>query len=139
MTEPTPLIRALAGIYPALGPTQIDDLAATVDRLAHRMLVAPPWVAATLKQARIDAELTQAQVAAHMDWSPSKMIRIENGAVGISHNDLLALIELYRIRDADVVKRLVDESYGRRRAIRQPMSLRKASPVAVGGVTEESG
>lgn len=133
MTEPTPLIRALAGIYPALNPTQITDLAASVDRLANRMLVAPPWVAATLKQARIDAGLIQAQVAAHMDWSASKVIRIENGAVGVSHNDLLALIELYRIRDTDAVKRLVDESYGRRRAIRQPVPLRSATAVNVEG------
>lgn len=133
MTEPTPLIRSLADVYPALNPAQITDLAAAVDRLANRMLVAPPWVAATLRQARIDAGLVQAQVASHMDWSASKVIRIENGAVGVSHNDLLALIELYRIRDADVVKRLVDESYGRRRAIRQPVLVRQSGATGVEG------
>jgi transcriptional regulator with XRE-family HTH domain len=43
--------------------------------------------------------LTQEQVAAAMDWSLSKLIRIENGTVGISTNDLKAILQHYKITD----------------------------------------
>ena len=36
---------------------------------------------AELRRARLDAGLTQEQVATAMDWSLSKLIRIENGTV----------------------------------------------------------
>jgi transcriptional regulator with XRE-family HTH domain len=52
-----------------------------------------------LRRARSDAGLTQEQVARAMDWSLSKLIRIENGSVGISTNDLKALIQHYGITD----------------------------------------
>jgi transcriptional regulator with XRE-family HTH domain len=52
-----------------------------------------------LRRARLDAGLTQEQVAAAMDWSLSKLIRIENGSVGISTNDLKAILAHYRITD----------------------------------------
>jgi transcriptional regulator with XRE-family HTH domain len=69
-----------------------------------------------LRRARQDADLTQEQVAAEMDWSLSKVIRIENGSVGISTNDLLALARLYGISDDAEVRRLVDLA----RSARQP-------------------
>ncbi|WP_018349601.1 helix-turn-helix domain-containing protein [Longispora albida] len=50
-----------------------------------------------LKRSRDEAGLTQEQVAQEMDWSPSKVIRIEAGAVGISTNDLKALLRLYGV------------------------------------------
>jgi hypothetical protein len=34
-----------------------------------------------------------------MDWSPSKIIRIEAGSVGVSTNDMKALLRLYKITD----------------------------------------
>jgi hypothetical protein len=43
-----------------------------------------------------------------MDWSLSKIIRIETGSVGISTNDLTALLRLYKIRDRQRVKDLVE-------------------------------
>jgi transcriptional regulator with XRE-family HTH domain len=52
-----------------------------------------------LRRARLDAGLTQEQVAAAMDWSLSKLIRIENGSVGISTNDLKAILAHYKITD----------------------------------------
>jgi len=52
-----------------------------------------------LRKARQDARLTQEQVALAMDWSLSKVIRIEAGQVGISTNDLKALLGLYNITD----------------------------------------
>lgn len=51
-----------------------------------------------------------------MDWSLSKVIRIETGAVGISTNDLRALLGLYRIDDAVRIGELIDLA----RASRQP-------------------
>jgi len=43
-----------------------------------------------------------------MDWSPSKIIRIEAGSVGISTNDLKALLNLYGIADASRTDELVE-------------------------------
>lgn len=60
-----------------------------------------------LRKARRDAGLTQEAVAEEMDWSLSKVIRIETGSVGISTNDLHALLRLYGINDAQRVKYLV--------------------------------
>jgi transcriptional regulator with XRE-family HTH domain len=54
---------------------------------------------AELRRARLDAGLTQEQVASAMDWSLSKLIRIENGTVGISTNDLKAILLHYKITD----------------------------------------
>jgi transcriptional regulator with XRE-family HTH domain len=52
-----------------------------------------------LKQARLDADLTQDQVAAALDWSLSKIVRIENGAVRVSITDLRAMLGEYGISD----------------------------------------
>jgi transcriptional regulator with XRE-family HTH domain len=65
---------------------------------------------AELKQARLDVGLTQEAVAEQMDWSLSKLIRIETGAVGISTNDLIALLRLYNVKDARQVKALVAQA-----------------------------
>jgi len=43
-----------------------------------------------------------------MDWSLSKIIRIETGAVGISTNDLKALLSLYQIVDPSRTEELVE-------------------------------
>ena len=51
--------------------------------------------------------MTQEQVADAMDWSLSKMIRIEAGTVGISTTDLKALLDHYRLDDADLRSQLV--------------------------------
>jgi transcriptional regulator with XRE-family HTH domain len=60
-----------------------------------------------LKRARQQAGLTQEAVAAEMDWSLSKIIRIETGSVGISTNDLTALLRLYHSDSADRTDELV--------------------------------
>jgi transcriptional regulator with XRE-family HTH domain len=69
-----------------------------------------------LRHARDAAELTQEQVAQAMDWSLSKVIRIETGGVGISTSDLRQLLQLYRVDDPDRVAELVELArVGRRR------------------------
>jgi transcriptional regulator with XRE-family HTH domain len=52
-----------------------------------------------LRTARLNQELTQEQVAKAMDWSLSKMNRIEKAKTGISTNDLKVLLPLYGITD----------------------------------------
>ncbi len=61
-----------------------------------------------LRKARELAKLTQAQVADEMDWSVSKVIRIETGAVGLAITDLRALLQLYKVEDREVVDALVE-------------------------------
>jgi transcriptional regulator with XRE-family HTH domain len=60
-----------------------------------------------LKKARQTSGLTQDQVAGEMDWSLSKIIRIEAGSSGISANDLKALLQLYGVKDPGQVDSLV--------------------------------
>lgn len=60
-----------------------------------------------LRRARETAGLTQEQVAAAMDWSLSKLIRIEAGTVSISTNDVKALLQHYRLTDPEQVRELV--------------------------------
>ena len=54
-----------------------------------------------LRTARQDKGLTQDQVATAMEWSLSKMNRIEKAKTGISANDLKALLPLYGITDQE--------------------------------------
>jgi transcriptional regulator with XRE-family HTH domain len=62
---------------------------------------------AELRRIRQEADETQEQVAAAMDWSLSKLIRIENGSVGISTNDLKVLLGHYGIVADDRVEELI--------------------------------
>lgn len=60
-----------------------------------------------LRNARKRAGLTQKQVAAAMDWSVSKMLRIEAGIVGISVIDLRALLACYHVDDEQLATELI--------------------------------
>lgn len=68
-----------------------------------------------LRKAREAVNLTQREVAPAMDWSLSKLIRIETGAVGISTSDLKVLLQLYRV-DPARIEELVEAA----RAAREP-------------------
>ncbi|WP_260326249.1 helix-turn-helix transcriptional regulator [Streptomyces sp. TLI_185] len=68
-----------------------------------------------LRKARNAAGLTQREVAQEMEWSPSKLLRIEAGEVGISANDLRSLMRLYGITDGGVVERLLGLARGSRK------------------------
>jgi Predicted transcription factor, homolog of eukaryotic MBF1 len=59
-----------------------------------------------LRAARDEAGLTQAEVAERLEWSVSKVNRIENGEVTISATDLRALINLLGVTDRETVDRL---------------------------------
>jgi transcriptional regulator with XRE-family HTH domain len=58
-----------------------------------------------LRRVRNERGYTQRDVAEAMDWSVSKMTRIESGTVTISRNDLVMLLQHYGIVDADEVDR----------------------------------
>jgi transcriptional regulator with XRE-family HTH domain len=61
-----------------------------------------------LRQAREVLKLTQDSVAEALDWSTSKVIRIEQGKSGISVTDLKALLLHYGITEPARVDELVD-------------------------------
>jgi transcriptional regulator with XRE-family HTH domain len=67
-----------------------------------------------LRRARQEVGLTQDQVATAMEWSLSKLIRIETGSVGISTNDLKVLLDLYQIHDELRVNQLIELARGSR-------------------------
>jgi transcriptional regulator with XRE-family HTH domain len=60
-----------------------------------------------LRTARQDKGLTQEQVATEMEWSLSKMNRIEKAKTGISANDLRVLLPLYGITDKERTEELL--------------------------------
>jgi transcriptional regulator with XRE-family HTH domain len=74
----------------------------------HGPIVGRRRLRLALRQARDATGLTQEQVAGEMDWSLSKLIRIEAGSVSLSTNDLRALLSLYGITDEATIDELVD-------------------------------
>lgn len=58
---------------------------------------------ADLQQVRLRLGLTQREVAADLGWSVSKLLRVENGKVGVSRTDLKALLQRYEVTDPAVV------------------------------------
>ena len=61
-----------------------------------------------LRTARLNSNLTQEQVARAMEWSMSKMNRIEKAKSGISANDLKALLPFLGIEDTARAEELMD-------------------------------
>jgi transcriptional regulator with XRE-family HTH domain len=60
-----------------------------------------------LRKLRDATGQSQKDVADALAWSPSKLLRIENGAVGITMTDLRALLDHYGVRDRKRVDELV--------------------------------
>ena len=75
-----------------------DDLSPLVARRRLRQ---------ELRSARTNLGQTQEQVAKAMDWSLSKLIRIESGSVGISTNDLKALLRHFDITGQQQITKLL--------------------------------
>jgi transcriptional regulator with XRE-family HTH domain len=67
-----------------------------------------------LVRIRKEAKKLQEEVARALDWSPSKLIRIEGGSVGISTTDLQALLRHYGVNGDGEVERLTDLARGSR-------------------------
>jgi transcriptional regulator with XRE-family HTH domain len=60
-----------------------------------------------LRRIRVEQEMSQKDVAEALDWSPSKLLRIEAGDVRVSITDLRALLDHYGITDHERVAALV--------------------------------
>jgi transcriptional regulator with XRE-family HTH domain len=69
---------------------------------------------AGLQKARAAAEMTQREAAERLAWSESKLIRIENGEVGLSVTDLRAMLQLYGVTDERAVASLSEAARGSR-------------------------
>ena len=82
---------------------------------------------AELLTARTKKGLTQQQVAEAMEWSLSKMNRIEQAKTGISINDLRALLSLYDVTNEGQTEQLIDMA---RQAKQSPWWPRRFSEVA---------
>jgi transcriptional regulator with XRE-family HTH domain len=76
-----------------------------------------------LRQLREANSLTQLTVATRMEWSLSKVIRIETGEVTISPNDLAPLLRLYEVQDEKRREYLIDLA----RQARQDRQARRRS------------
>jgi transcriptional regulator with XRE-family HTH domain len=61
-----------------------------------------------LRRARDAVKFKQAEVAQAMDWSSSKLVRIERGDVNVSTNDLRALLDHYGVKDEMKVEELLE-------------------------------
>lgn len=67
---------------------------------------------AELVRLRREGGLTQQQVATELEWSTSKLIRIEGGHSAITKVDLDALLARYRVSDKDQRERLHELNRG---------------------------
>lgn len=67
-----------------------------------------------LRKARENSHLTQREAAGSLDWSLSKVIRIEAGAQGLSVTDLKAMFELYGVTDEQLTTSLAAAARGSR-------------------------
>jgi transcriptional regulator with XRE-family HTH domain len=65
-----------------------------------------------LRKAREQAGLTQRDAVNGLEWSLSKLLRIEAGTVSLGVTDLRALLQLYDVTDADHVRDLEDAARG---------------------------
>lgn len=90
-----------------------------------------------LRNAREAAGMTQRDVAAAMDWSQSKLIRIESGAVNISTNDLRALLSHYGM-DSAHIDDLVDVARAGRESTRWNIYKDVATPEYIAFLGYES-
>jgi transcriptional regulator with XRE-family HTH domain len=72
--------------------------------------VARRRVRLAVREAREREGLTQIQVAEAMEWSLSKVIRIESGEVSISVNDLRPLLNFIGIKDRTLVNSLLADA-----------------------------
>jgi transcriptional regulator with XRE-family HTH domain len=79
-----------------------------------------------LREAREAAGHTQAEVAEEMEWSLSKVIRIENGDVSIAPNDLRPLLGFLKVRDKATIADLVESAKVARTRPRQAQAWYQA-------------
>lgn len=128
MTDTQPDLAAyLAAKYPELDDDQLEQLLAKIDVLATKMRQQKSGFGNALKRHRQKAELTQQEVADHLDWSISKVIRIENGAVSVLKTDVWVLLDCYGVTDQSVVGALVEAARADREQRRATAKAEKSA------------
>jgi len=80
-------------------PEQALEPAETVEVKRRRLRFA-------LRDARKVSGLTQHMVAKKLSWSPSKIVRIEQGTVPVTPTDVRAMLSLYGVTDQEHVEEL---------------------------------
>jgi transcriptional regulator with XRE-family HTH domain len=70
-----------------------------------------------LRKLREAARITQKQVAEQLEWSVSKVIRIENGTSKVGVTDLKALLNIYGVTSSDEIDPLLDEARASRKSV----------------------
>src|SRR3984885_6155469 len=65
-----------------------------------------------LRRGRGAAGVTQRQAVEQLEWSLSKLIRIEAGTVGVSVTDLRAMLQLYGVTNQALVDNLTEAARG---------------------------
>jgi transcriptional regulator with XRE-family HTH domain len=91
------------------------------DEVRDDPVVAQRRLRTTLRRLRLrpEAQKTQREVAQALDWSPSKLLRIEGGQVPIATSDLIALLTYYGITAKEESDELVELArVSRKRTIR---------------------
>jgi transcriptional regulator with XRE-family HTH domain len=113
-----------------MAPKEGDDMAEDPRRVPETPEVMRRRLRVALRKAREAIDLTQRKAAEALDWSVSKIIRIEQGAVAITPVDLRALLEVYGVTDKDLVEELVGlareskrQSWERYKDVYTPASL----------------
>lgn len=101
----------VARLVPELGPAEIRRIVnEEID--SHRREQGAPGIALTDIRESLrnpDAsKVTQEQVARELDWSTSKLVRIENGDVRPSATDIRALAERLGVTDPEQIEALVE-------------------------------
>ena len=76
--------------------------------MAQSPAVAKWIVRVALRGARETESMTQGEVAKSLDWSLSKVQRIESGEVNLSTTDLMAMVRHYGNVTAEDANRLVE-------------------------------
>ncbi|WP_341716538.1 DUF5753 domain-containing protein [Micromonospora sp. FIMYZ51] len=76
-----------------------ENLGATIARRRLRL---------RLRKLREENQYTLEQVRRGMEWSISKLVRIESGFVSIAANDLRYLLDYYGVTDADEVREMLE-------------------------------
>jgi transcriptional regulator with XRE-family HTH domain len=82
--------------------------------MAKRDIADRPELNARLVELREAAKLSQAAVAGALEWSESKVVRIEGDKSGVSTVDLKAMLALYGVTDKAEINHLCDLARARR-------------------------
>jgi transcriptional regulator with XRE-family HTH domain len=94
--------------------------------------VARQRVRRALRKARLNTGLVQVDVARRLNWSLSKVQRIESGDVGVSVTDLRALLGVYGVDDEAAIEQLArDAAISRRQRWSVPAAYREHLPAGL--------